>query len=263
MTDQKDNAKLYLAVFIIIIAAAVVIFIINIYPKPEEEITFEDEEDDMIDTVSFEEIKSRMENDDDNFLIIDVRDALSFNEKHIAGSINIPLGELGQRKNEIPYDQDVYITCGADNCGLSRQGAEILIAYGFLNVMEFRNGVQKWQEAGLPLVGGMAVSFSYISTAQVHDKIEIGEDIMIIDVRNKNEYDTSHIAGAVHYEFEELSRIAEDELPKTKKVIIYDKTGDRSMLVTEQLVRQGYTEVESMIGGTLKWEDDGYELVKE
>lgn len=244
--------------------AAVAIFIINIYPdKDAGKININEEKNNQMPQVTLEQVKSKMESDATDYIILDVQTLDAFNEKHIAGSINIPLGEIGTRKDELPQDKEIIVTSGADNCGLSENAAEILIAYGFPSVKDFPNGVQKWQEAGLPLVGGTNVIFSYIGPDEVYKKIETGEDIMLVDIRELADYQKGHLLGAKHYAFEKLAVEAEKELPKNIEIIIYDKTGNRSKLLTEQLARQGYTEIKSLIGGTNEWEQRNYPLVNE
>lgn len=43
--------------------------------------------------------------------IIDVREAMEFENGHIKGAINIPLSELREKANEIPKDKPVYLHC--------------------------------------------------------------------------------------------------------------------------------------------------------
>ncbi|WFD09859.1 CoA-disulfide reductase [Tepidibacter hydrothermalis] len=62
----------------------------------------------MVDVVYWDEIDKIIEN---GGLLIDVRESIERDMGYIKGSINIPLGEIRGRLDEIPKDKEVYITC--------------------------------------------------------------------------------------------------------------------------------------------------------
>jgi rhodanese-related sulfurtransferase len=49
-----------------------------------------------------------------DFVILDVRDAASYANKHIAGSLNIPLSSLHERLSELPKDKRIYVVSDLD-----------------------------------------------------------------------------------------------------------------------------------------------------
>ena len=77
----------------------------------------------------------------------------------------------------------------------------------------------------------------------------------LIDVREQDEWDAGHIDGAV---FHPLSRIQTGEMPdipNDKDVVIYCRSGARSLYVTQILRDQGYRNVVNMAGGILAWDE--------
>jgi CoA-disulfide reductase len=62
----------------------------------------------LVDIVYWDEIDEIIKN---GGLLIDVRDEIERDMGYIKGSINIPLGELRSRLNEIPKDKEIYVTC--------------------------------------------------------------------------------------------------------------------------------------------------------
>lgn len=88
-----------------------------------------------------------------------------------------------------------------------------------------------------------------ISASEVHRMISNEENITIIDVRSKAEYDSGHIESAINIPLEEISNTS---LGKNEKIIVYCQSGYRSSMAAEQLLKNGYTDV-SDLGGIHTW----------
>ena len=85
------------------------------------------------------------------------------------------------------------------------------------------------------------------------------EGYVILDVRTQAEYDEGHIPGAVLIPEYEIADRAEKELPdKDQLILVYCRSGRRSKIAAEELVKLGYTNVKEF-GGIIDWE---YETVK-
>ena len=104
----------------------------------------------MIDTEAF---RQRRETEK-NLLVLDVRAATDFigEQGHIDGAVNIPVGELQQRMDEIGdyLEQPVAIVCRTDK--KSAKAALLLTEAGFADVHVVRGGMTGWLEAGLPVI---------------------------------------------------------------------------------------------------------------
>ncbi len=86
---------------------------------------------------------------------------------------------------------------------------------------------------------------------------------VIVDVRDKEEYNEGHIEGAVHLPRSFLEMKAEAALRDRKApIILHCAGGVRSLLAAESLRRLGYANVKSMAGGFAKWKDQGRPFVK-
>jgi molybdopterin/thiamine biosynthesis adenylyltransferase/rhodanese-related sulfurtransferase/molybdopterin converting factor small subunit len=86
---------------------------------------------------------------------------------------------------------------------------------------------------------------------------------LIVDVRDKEEYNEGHIEGAVHLPRSFLEMKAEAALSdREAPIIVHCAGGVRSLLAAESLRRLGYTNVRSMAGGFAKWKDQGLPFVK-
>jgi adenylyltransferase/sulfurtransferase len=94
-----------------------------------------------------------------------------------------------------------------------------------------------------------------IQPAQLAHRLEIGEKLEIIDVREPYEWAIGHIPGA---RLVPLGRIAEEipRLDKRRETILYCKMGARSMSAAQQLAEAGVSDVRNLAGGILRWIDE-------
>jgi rhodanese-related sulfurtransferase len=95
----------------------------------------------------------------------------------------------------------------------------------------------------------------------VKARLDRGEKLCLIDVREESEWAKDHLPGAVHLGKGVIERDIETRLPDAdKEMILYCGGGFRSALAAENLQRMGYTKVLSMDGGIRDWREKGYPL---
>ena len=106
---------------------------------------------------------------------------------------------------------------------------------------------------------GGSATYEQISGAEAKALMDSESGYVIIDARTQPEYDEGHIAGAILIPEYEIADRAEKELPdKNQLILVYCRSGRRSKIVAEKLVKLGYTNVKEF-GGIIDWE---YEIVK-
>lgn len=91
-----------------------------------------------------------------------------------------------------------------------------------------------------------------ITTAELQKKLENGETLHLIDVREDDEVAAGMIPGAVHIPLGEVPEHL-DELDKITPYVIICRSGGRSGRAAEFLEAQGY-DVTNMVGGMLDWQ---------
>jgi rhodanese-related sulfurtransferase len=85
---------------------------------------------------------------------------------------------------------------------------------------------------------------------------EPGANAILLDVREQYEYLPRHAQGAVNIPMSEfVARIA--EVPQDREVLVICEHGSRSQDVVRYLMRQGYSQVVNIDGGTEMWEAAG------
>src|SRR5579863_6856589 len=83
-------------------------------------------------------------------LLLDIRNPREWLEKHIDGSVNIPLNHLAEHIAEIPRDRRIAVHCAGGY--RSSIAAGILHQYGITNLVEMAGGLAAWDAAKLPVV---------------------------------------------------------------------------------------------------------------
>ena len=98
-----------------------------------------------------------------------------------------------------------------------------------------------------------------VKEVSVEHAIErMNHDAKLIDVREDNEWDASHAAGATHMARGVIERDILQTFPeKDTDLILYCGGGFRSALAADMLQKMGYTNVWSMAGGWKAWKDAG------
>lgn len=99
-------------------------------------------------------------------------------------------------------------------------------------------------------------SINSITTKEVNTIVKEEKDYIIIDVRTKEEYESGHIKGAINIPVDAINSI---DIDKTKKIIVYCKSGKRSNNAANILLNKGYKYIYDM-GGINNWQ---YEVVGE
>jgi len=95
-----------------------------------------------------------------------------------------------------------------------------------------------------------------VSVDEAQERMKNGA--VLIDVREDNEFDAAHAAGARHMGRGIIERDIVQTVPeKDTELILYCGGGYRSALATDNLQKMGYTNVWSMAGGWHAWEESG------
>ena len=115
---------------------------------------------------------------------------------------------------------------------------------------------------GLTACGGENVkssTYEQITAEQAKTIMDTEKDYIIIDARTTEEFAEGHIENAILIPEYEIKDRAEKELPdKEQLILVYCRSGRRSKIASEELVKLGYTNVKEF-GGIIDWP---YEVVK-
>jgi rhodanese-related sulfurtransferase len=90
----------------------------------------------------------------EQLVIIDVRDAASWDQGHIPGAVHLPAGEIPARLGELPPpqdDPDLVVYCWGPGCNGSTKAALALARAGYRSVREMIGGFEYWAREGLAI----------------------------------------------------------------------------------------------------------------
>lgn len=86
---------------------------------------------------------------------------------------------------------------------------------------------------------------------------------IILDVREDNEWNEQHIAGAIHIPLGQVgARLNELAQYKNDTVIVQCRSGKRSAKAADILQSSGFTQVYNLTGGIIAWANDGLDTIK-
>jgi rhodanese-related sulfurtransferase len=110
-----------------------------------------------------------------------------------------------------------------------------------------------------------------VSAQEVKERQDRGEVDLVLDVRERHEFDEAHVPGAVNISRGLLELRAADGSPsadpalagnKDARIVTYctKAPGLRSLLAADTLAALGYTNVVAMRGGLTEWAEGGFEV---
>ena len=108
---------------------------------------------------------------------------------------------------------------------------------------------------------GVSMSFKSISVSDAMQSIKNG--VLIIDVREQNEYDQAHIENGVLVPLSTVSAEKINEInPQNKTILIHCHSGKRSKVAANIILSQGYTgEILELDEGIKAWIEFGQKII--
>jgi len=192
------------------------------------------------------------------FLIIDARPYSMYFDEHIPNAIQMDDTMFAQKYlSTLPSDKntEIVVYCGGFSCGKSHSEANILVANGYKNIKVLAGGVPSWKAAGLPTFGMKSTGGSFnVAEGQVNraltpteftQKLEAGNNLVVIDVRTAEERSHGAIKGSIHIPDSEIHadpKAVASKLPKDKNttILIHCASGARAAGVVNKIADLGY-----------------------
>jgi len=111
--------------------------------------------------------------------------------------------------------------------------------------------------AGWAVKGYRTNHITVISAEDLHEKIEGSSKFVLLDVRASQEFEDSHIEGAINIPVADL-REKHTELKKEDAIILICSTGNRSSLGVSILGQHGFRNLYNVAGGMTGYSAAGY-----
>jgi adenylyltransferase/sulfurtransferase len=150
----------------------------------------------------------------------------------LVDALNMRFRELKLRKNpECPV------------CGPNPTVTELIDYDQFCGIMP-ETPQEKTVKNGIP----------QLSVKELKRRIDAGEDVFILDVREPYEYQIANIGGKLIPQNDVPQRLA--EIDRDREIVVQCRSGARSQRIAEFLKQAGYAKVVNLAGGILAWSDE-------
>jgi hydroxyacylglutathione hydrolase len=192
-------------------------------------------------------------------ILVDGRGPREFDAAHVPSSVNVTMEKaaVGTRAAWVlDADADVVLTAATD--GQARRLGRLLEAVGFRRMVgHLAGGVTAWRDAGLALGATAAVDVPGLA-----ERVRRG-DVVLLDVREDDEWEEGHVEGSVHVPYHELRDGLPSEVQSDgKPLAVACSAGNRSSIATSLLKRAGVGNVIHVAdGGVADLAAEGIPLV--
>lgn len=95
----------------------------------------------------------------------------------------------------------------------------------------------------------------------VEEAIDIRENAVFLDARERNEFEISHIENSTYVGYDNFDLARLEGIPKDQPIVVYCSVGYRSEKVSEQLLAAGYQDVANLYGGIFEWKNQQQPVV--
>ena len=186
-------------------------------------------------------------------LLVDARTNEQFDEAHIPGAISASAYETGfatKVAKVVPPDTQLIVVAASD--GYELEAAELLASVGLRVRGYLEGGMTAWRSEGRPVR-----RIELIDPDELADRLE-DDDLVVLDVRDDDEWAQGHIPGSIHLPYGELpERLG--EVPRDKAIATLCSSGKRSGVAASILQREGFDRVIHVAdGGVGTWRRNGY-----
>lgn len=189
--------------------------------------------------------------DEGKYVLIDSRPAPRYHEGHIPTAISIPetvLKETGAAS--LPGDAKLNNTqlifyCGGPTCGMSPNSAAMAKNMGYTNLHVMLEGAPGWKKAGK----SMTASEKFVQTG----------NIVLIDLRSKEEYEAGHIPKAHNIPMASLAA-KEDGFPIKAPTVVYANSFVEAQKGYNMIKKWGAKTISIWPGGEKSWAAKGNKL---
>jgi len=189
-------------------------------------------------------------------VVVDTRTAPAFGGAHIKGSYSIWLNRLPLYAGWIlPYDKSILLVL--EDLGDLETAVRYLIRLGYDRIIGYlHDGIEAWYKKPFPLD-----HLGLLTVQELKERLDRGDELMVLDVREKDRWLRGHIKGALHIYAGHLGKHL-DEIPKDRPIVVTCKAGNHASLAASILRREGYREIYNLLGGMTAWQNAGYNVTK-
>lgn len=224
-----------------------------------------------IPTISPKELHALLISDREHALI-DVREIDPFSNNHLLFAVPVPLGRLEVLVPKLLPRLSIPIVVCDNSEGLADKAAMRLATLGYTSVSVLEGGIKGWEAAGYEIYSGVNVPSKAfgefveheegtpsLSADEVHQMMEDGEDMIILDSRPFTEFSWASIPSGLCCSGAELVYRAFSAVPSPETKVIVNCAGrTRSIIGAQSLINAGLlNNVYALRNGIMGWRLSG------
>ncbi|MDH3712903.1 MAG: rhodanese-like domain-containing protein [Gammaproteobacteria bacterium] len=226
----------------------------------------------MTGTVSAVALKSMLQ-EGGELAILDVREEGAYAQAHLLFAVSLPLSRLELYIADlVPRRSARIVVCDAGD-GLATRAAERLAEFEYSDVAVLDGGVDAWSAAGFVLFSGVHVpskafgefvehtsATPSIAPEELRQLMQDGADLVVLDSRPWNEYQSMNIPTGIDVPGAELVYRVHDIAPSPDTLVVVNCAGrTRSIIGAQSLINAGIpNRVVALRNGTMGWELAGF-----
>ena len=206
--------------------------------------------------------------DGEEIAVLDVRETGVFAHRHILFAASAPLWRLELLIDRLVPRQGTRVVLVDGDASLAHEAAAKLVRLGWRNVSVLAGGTNGWEAAGYEIFSGTNVPSKafgeviehekhtpWITSQELHDRVERGENIVVVDSRTPEEFAAFSLPFAHSLPGAELVyRIAEIAPDPDTFVVVNCAGRTRSIVGAQTLIDAGIpNRVASLRNGTMDW----------
>ncbi len=187
--------------------------------------------------------------------LVDTRSKTRFVEKHIPGSVHLPLdGKISNRAGFIlePYEKIVLILDQESHYqevvyALARVGLDHVVGY-------LKGGIEVWETNGYPVTSG---DIEDLTPPQLYEMLQNGNAPIVLDVREEWEYLQARVPGSQLIPLGKLHNQIHSFDPE-QPIAVICATGNRSQSAAALLGQNGFKKIYNVVEGISGWIRHGF-----
>ena len=201
------------------------------------------------------------------YACIDVRERGEFARAQIPGTSPVNRGALEIRLPVMAPDRRVPLVACCNDGRRSKLAAETLTRMGYTDVRVLSGGLDEWQRQGLPVRSGWGVhgkeygervahddAVTHVSALELARRRNAGEDVVVVDVRSREEYLRGHVPDTYHIPGGNLLLdVPRLPLAEDTTLVVSCAGRTRGILGAKMLHDNGFTNVYALENGVMGW----------
>ena len=189
---------------------------------------------------------------EEGYLVIDLRDQVSFGAGHIPGSFGIGAGVNFPvwASWVVPYETPLLLV--SPDRKTTESAVRGLVRVGLDDVRgDLEGGMEGWLQAGYPVE-----HTTQLTPEELQQRMQEEPDIQILDVRTDAERGASAIPGSLHIRCNEIRECLDQVPTDGGALVLVCGSGYRSTVAASILERAGFKNLINLTGGMMAWQRD-------